>query len=171
MKARMTRSRSVARFTEHVQASRVLNLLSRPLLTQVSNDQLGVIAKDIVTVSHPDATRPLAPLRRAIFSLSMVTPEYKFKPRWRDIRMEWCERLHKLYEPREVVTEEDFVEIHALLVMLQSSIKLSEIAPWFDEVCWRERMQHASDVSAFADIVVCLWSAIVGGQGPQWMVA
>tara|TARA_B110000046_G_C12823524_1_gene326408 strand:- start:152 stop:595 length:444 start_codon:yes stop_codon:yes gene_type:complete len=131
-----------------------------------------VSTEEIVVVSDRDAVRPLALLRRAIFGTVMVTPDDAFKPRWGVIREAWCARLNNLRGrgSSRPVTEGDFAEIHELLVMVQSSIKEGAIAPWFHEGRWRARMQHARDVPAFAEIVACLWSAIIGAHGPEWML-
>ena len=109
-------------------------------------------------------------LRRAVFNLIMVTPFKAFKPRWASIRESWCERVDKLNKPRPL-TEVDFAEVHTLLVMVQSSIMPDAIAPWFHEMRWRQRMQHALDVHAYVDMAICLYSALVGGTGPEWMLA
>ena len=109
-------------------------------------------------------------LRRAVFNIIMVTPFKAFKPRWASIRESWCERVDKLNKPRPL-TEVDFAEVHTLLVMVQSSIMPDAIAPWFHEMRWRQRMQHALDVHAYVDMAICLYSALVGGTGPEWMLA
>ena len=54
--------------------------------------------------------------------------------------------------------------------MLQSSISSDAMAPWFHEARWRECMQHASDVRAYADMAICLYMAILGCSGPEWML-
>ena len=111
-----------------------------------------------------------ANLRRAIFNLILLTPYKAFKPRCASIRDDWCQQVNKLDKSRPL-TEEDFAEVHTLLVMVQSSIKPDAIAPWFHEMRWRQRIQHASDVHAYVSMAICLYSALVGGNGPVWMLA
>lgn len=111
-----------------------------------------------------------ANLRRAILNLILLTPYKAFKPRCASIRDDWCQQVNKLDKSRPL-TEEDFAEVHTLLVMVQSSIKPDAIAPWFHEMRWRQRIQHASDVHAYVNMAICLYSALVGGNGPVWMLA
>ena len=113
------RSRSVAesRLNPLVLPSREIRVEPRPSLPQVSSEgqdkaNLGMASEEeIMVVSDRDAVRPLAPLRRAIFNLAMITPGKAFTPRWHIIKEDWHHRLNSLNSKPQQVTEEDFTKV------------------------------------------------------------